>query len=190
VDASARQPEIPEDRPSGPPVRDVRSQRDVREITLPRSAQVLSTLQRLDYTDGFRLKTEHAEEFTAEEWARALLEEAPEATRRGLRRGWRALGVRVGPADDPSLVLGWEIRRSSEDFVVLGVRSWIGTEAEVLCLREPDALVVGTLVQLRNPVARTVWACIESHHRKVVRHLVRSAGERVVARGREAHDLA
>jgi hypothetical protein len=156
----------------------------VREITLPRTAQALSTLRHIDYTDGCRMNTAYAEEITAEEWARALLEQAPEATRRGLRRGWHALGVRLGSADDPRLVLGWEVRESSEDHVVLGVRSWIGTDAEVLCVRESDAVVVGTLVQLRNPVARAVWACIESHHRRVVRHLLRSAGERVAARGR------
>jgi hypothetical protein len=189
MDTSARRRGIPQDGRSAQPVHGAPSNSDVREITLPCSAQALSTLRRVDYTDGCRMKTGHAREITAEEWARALLEQAPEATRRGLRRGWHALGVRLGPADDPSLVLGWEVRRSSEDCVVLGVRSWIGTDAEVLCLREPDALVVGTLVQLRNPVARAVWACIESHHRKVVRHLVRSAGERVAASGRGQHRL-
>ena len=185
MDASARQPGISEDRLSSPPVQDAPSKREAREITLPGRAQALSTLQRLDYTDGFRLTTQQAYEITAEQWARALLEEAPEATRSGLRRGWRALGVRLGPADDPGLVLGWEVRRRSENFVVLGVRSWIGVDAEVLCMREPEALIVGTLVELRNPVARVVWACIESHHQKVVRHLLRSAGERVATAVRE-----
>jgi hypothetical protein len=190
METSAHRGGIPADRRPAQPLQGASSFRDVREIDLPPRAQALSTLRRLDYTDGCRMNTEHAEEVTAEEWARALLEQAPEATRRGLRRGWHALGVRLGPADDPSLVLGWEIRRSSEDCVVLGVRSWIGIDAEVLCLREPDALVVGTLVQLGNPLARAVWSCIEAHHRKVVRHLARSAGERVAARGRELHDPA
>jgi hypothetical protein len=190
MDKSAWRGRSLEDRRSVQLVQRTLSNRDVREIRLPAEAHALSTLPRLDYTDGCRMRTEHAEELTAEEWARALLEQAPEATRRGLRRGWHALGVKLGAADDPSLVLGWEVRRSSEDCVVLGVRSWIGTEAEVLCLREPDALVVGTLVQLSNPVARAVWTCIESHHRRVVRHLVRSAGKRVAARGRELHDPA
>jgi hypothetical protein len=182
MDTSARRGGTQEDRRSAQPVQGAPPTGDVREITLPRKAQELSTLRRLDYTDGCRMNTEYAEEITAEEWARVLLEQAPEATRRGLRRGWHALGVRLGSADDPSLVLGWEVRRSSQDYVVLGVRSWIGTDAEVLCLREPDALVVGTFVQLRNPVARAVWARIERHHRKVVRHLLRRAGERVAAR--------
>ena len=170
------------DRPSGTAARDTARKPRVREIGLPRRARALSTLPRLDYTDGCRMHTEQARELTAEEWARALLEQAPAGTRRDLRRGWRALGVRLGPADDPSLVLGWEVRQSAEDHVVLGVRSWLGIEAEVLCLREPDTLVVGTLVQLDNPLARVVWACIEGHHRKVVRHLVRRAGERVATR--------
>jgi hypothetical protein len=190
MDTSARRGAIPQSRRSARPVGGAPANHDVREITLPRKAQALSTLRRLDYTDGCRMNTEHAEQLTAEEWARALLEHAPEATRRSLRWGWHALGVRLGSAEDPSLVFGWEIRRSSKDCVVLGVRSWIGIDAEVLCLREPDALVVGTLVQLRNPVARAVWACIESHHRGVVRHLVRRAGERVAAGAGELHDPA
>jgi hypothetical protein len=69
-------------------------------------------------------------------------------------------------------VLGWEIRRSSPDFVLLGARSPLGLEGEVLCKRRQRTLLVATFVQLKNPVARAVWAGTAPGHRRVVRHLL------------------
>jgi hypothetical protein len=147
----------------------------VREVALPPPARTLSTLSRVDYTDAFRLETPQVQDRTGEGWIRAILEDAPTATRRRLRRGWFLLGVRLGSTEDDRLVLGWEVRRSTQDFVVLAARSLLGMEAEVLCRREPDALLVATFMQLNNPLARAVWAAIAPHHRKVLRHLISQA---------------
>jgi len=126
----------------------------VREIPLPASALSFSTLRRIDYTDAFLLDCPQAQQRTGEEWARAMLEEAPAATRTMLRRGWFALGVRLGRTDDRRLVLGWAIRERSPDFALLAARSLFGIDAEVLVRREPGALLVATLMQLNNPLAR------------------------------------
>jgi hypothetical protein len=152
----------------------------VREVALPATARVLTTLARVDYTDAFLLETPQAQDRTGEEWARAILEDAPAATRRRLRRGWFVLGVRLGSTQDDRLVLGWEVRRSTQDFAVLAARSLIGMEAEVLCKREQEALVVATFMHLKNPAARAVWAAISPHHRKVLRHLIRQASQRAL----------
>jgi hypothetical protein len=154
----------------------------VREVELPPDARALSTLARVDYTDGFRLEDTPAQERTGEEWLRAMLEGAPAATRAMLRRGWRALGVRLGPAEDERLVLGWPVRRSSPDFALLAATSAIGMDAEVLCKRYDDGLLVATLIQLNTPVARAVWDSLSAQHRLVLRRLVEEAGRR--ARGR------
>jgi hypothetical protein len=146
-------------------------------VALPPHAR-LTTLDCVDYTDGFRLETEFAQERTAEEWARALLEEAPEATRVMLRRGWFALGVQLGSTEDGRLVFGWPVRSSSPDNFLLGARSQLGIEAEVLVRRERSAMVVATFMQLRNPAARAVWTGFAPKHRRVLHHLLEEAGER------------
>jgi hypothetical protein len=153
---------------------------EVREVALPPEALALSTLSRLDYTDSFRIELPRTGKLSGEEWARAILEDAPPATRTMLRRGWFALGVRLGSPDDERLVLGWPVRRSSSEFALLGTSSRIGMEAEVLLKRERDALLVATLMQLKNPIARAVWMWFSPQHRRVVRHLLREAGRRAL----------
>jgi hypothetical protein len=151
---------------------------EVREVALPRSARQLTTLRRVDYTDAFLLSTPRAGERTGEEWARAMLEDAPAATRRALRRGWFALGVRLGSVEDSRRVLGWAVRQSSPDHAVLAANSLIGMEAEVLVKREPGALLVATIMKLNNPIARAIWTAFSPQHRKVVRGLLRQSGKR------------
>jgi hypothetical protein len=150
----------------------------VREVALPPDALALTTLSRVDYTDAFRLDAGRAQDRTGEEWARAMLEGAPAATRTRLRRGWFALGVRLGSANDDGRVLGWAVRRSSPEFAVLAASSLIGMEAEVVCKREPRGLLVATFMQLKNPVARTVWAVVSPRHRRVLRHLIQEMSRR------------
>jgi hypothetical protein len=150
----------------------------VRAVALPPDARALTTLDRVEYTDAFRLETGPAEERTAEEWARALLEGAPAATRTTLRRGWFALGVRLGSTEDERLVLGWALRWNSPEYVLLAARSLLGMEAEVLVKREQSTLLVATLMHLRNPLARAVWTAFAPKHRRVLHHLVKQAGKR------------
>jgi hypothetical protein len=150
----------------------------VREVALPPAALALSTLARVDYTDAFILETGRVRDRTGEEWARAILEDAPAATRTMLRRGWFALGVRLGSTEDEQLILGWPVRRSSADYALLAARSLIGMEAEVLVQREPNGLLAATLIKLNNPIVRLFWAGFSPQHRRVLRHLLRQAGRR------------
>jgi hypothetical protein len=156
-----------------PGLTQARAPGQVRDVELPPGARTLTTLSRVDYTDAFLLETERAHDRTGEEWARAILEDAPAATRRSLRRGWFALGVRLGSTEDDRLILGWKVRRSTPDFALLAASSLFGMDAEVLCKREPNALLVATFMRLKNPVARVVWAAVASRHRRVVRHLIK-----------------
>jgi hypothetical protein len=151
----------------------------VTEIDLPYGALAHSTLERVDYTDCFLLECPSADEQRAEEWARALLEGAPAATRAMLRRGWFALGVRLGSTDDERLVLGWAIRRSSDEHVVLAARSVFGFDAELLVRCEPRATLFATMLELRNPLVRAFWSGFSFQHRHVVRHLMVGLGRRV-----------
>ncbi len=145
----------------------------MRQVAVPATARAHCTLARIDHDDAFLLETGAARDQTAEQWARAILEEAPSAQRQALRRGWLAIGVELGPARADGFVLGWEVRRCAPDFVLLGAKSRIGMPAELLVKREPGAVLLGTFVQQDNPLARALWAAIEPLHRRVVPRVLR-----------------
>ena len=145
----------------------------VRRVDVPATARELSTLPQIDYEDCHVAETDRAQERTAEEWARVLLEGASDNLRRVLRSGWASLGLQLGAADDPRLVLGWEVRSSDPDHALLtpgGAR--LGLVGEVLVMREEAAVVIATFLQMKNPAARTVWTGIAPGHRQVVRRVL------------------
>jgi hypothetical protein len=149
--------------------------RAVHQVGLPPGARAFCTLAHLDYHDAFLAGIgEHADR-TAGEWARAMLTDAPAATRRSLARGWSALGLRLEPAGSAESVLGWGIRRSTPDLALLGVSGRRGLSGELLFLRQPDSLLFATFVQLDNPLARGLWAAIAARHRQVVQDLLERA---------------
>ena len=78
----------------------------VRQVTLPLAARTLSTLSHVDYEDAFLVETGPAQDRTAGQWARAILEDAPMSTRNALSRGWSALGLRLGSTQSDRFVLG------------------------------------------------------------------------------------
>ena len=163
----------------------VTNQRDVarvgraRQITVPADARALSTLPRVDYEDAFLVETALARERTGEQWARAMLEDAPARTRRALRWTWLALGLRLGSTRDEQRVFGWELRRSSPDFALLAARSLIGLQAEVLLERGQDSVLCASFLRLGNPLARATWAGIAPGHRRAVPDLLTQAARRV-----------
>jgi hypothetical protein len=146
----------------------------VREADLPPDAAALSTLPRLDYHDCFVVDRIDRRDRTPEQWARVLVEGASPKMRRALRTAWLALGVKLGPADAPDLVLGWPIRRSTADHVLLGTESHAGFSAELLLRLEQPTLLFATLVQLHNPLTRGLWALITPGHQRTVRHVLAS----------------
>ncbi len=82
---------------------------------MPPAERKLSTLARVDYEDAFLVETGPTENRTAEQWARAILEDAPIATRKSLQPGWFTLGLRLSGASSERSVLGWELRGSTPD---------------------------------------------------------------------------
>ena len=150
----------------------------VQEVPLPAPVRELSALGRVDYSDAFLLSTGRPGERTGEEWARAMLEGAPGTTRRALRRGWFALGIPLGAADDRRRVLGWPVRRSAPDHAVLAADSLMGMEAELHFVRAPGGLRFATLLKLNTPLARVVWTLFAAQHRRVVRRLLEQTARR------------
>ncbi|MGA7051038.1 MAG: hypothetical protein WBZ37_07140 [Mycobacterium sp.] len=152
----------------------------VRQIEVPIALRALCTLPRIDYADTFVLETRPGDARTPEEWARAILEGAPAALRIKLLLGWSAIGLKVTYGHSARAVLGWEVRASGPEFVLLGADSRIGMPGQLLFKPERDVLVFATFVQQDNSVARGVWAATESTHVPVVRNLLEQAGRRFV----------
>ena len=147
----------------------------VRQVALPPAARALSTLPQIDYEDAFVLDSGPAQDRTGEQWARAILEDAPIVVRGALLSGWSALGLRLGsPRSDP-FVLGWEVRRSAPDFALLGARSPIGLSAELLVKRRRQTVLFATLLHQQNQAARAVWAAVRPVHLPVVRFVLGQA---------------
>jgi hypothetical protein len=150
----------------------------VRQVALPPAARALSTLARIDYSDAFLVESGSAQQWSAEQWARAVLEDAPVAIRTKLLLGWSTIGLK--PATRGSL-LGWAIRVNTPAFVLLGRGSLIGMPGELLFKSEPEGLLFATFVHHANHVARAVWAAVEPAHVRIVRHLLEQAGRRITA---------
>jgi hypothetical protein len=148
----------------------------VRQVTLPPAARALSTLSHVDYEDTFLVETGPAQGRTGEQWARAILEDAPMRTRNALSRGWSALGLRLGSTQADRFVLGWEVRLSTPDTALLGASGHLGLSDELLFERQQHTLLFATFVQLENGIARGLWAEIAPRHRQVVRDLLEQAG--------------
>jgi hypothetical protein len=140
----------------------------VRQVAVPAAVRALSTLDRVDYADAFRVELEDVGSRTAEEWARAVLEDAPLAVRGQLLSGWSSLGLKVGRGS----VLGWHVRSSTPDVLLLGAGSRIGMPGELLFKRERHGLLFATFVRQGNPVARALWGRVERVHVATVRRLL------------------
>jgi hypothetical protein len=151
---------------------------DVRQVEVPPSARALSTLPCIDYCDAF-LFDEGAPHDERPDWLiREILEGAPLAVRTQLLTGWSTIGLKVDRGAEGS-VLGWQIRASTPDHVLLGAESRIGMPGELLLKKESGALLFATFVAQRNMLARAVWAVTEPVHVRVVRDILGQASRRL-----------
>ena len=148
----------------------------VAQIAVPSEARACSTLSRIDYADAFLLSLQRPAERTPLRWARMVLEDAPAPTRARLLSGWSMLGLRLDCS--PATVLGWQIRRSTADYVLLGAESRIGMPGQLLFTRRPDGLLFDTFVGQHNVLARGMWASVQATHVRVVREILEDAGRR------------
>jgi hypothetical protein len=159
----------------------------VSQISLPDDARGLSTLSRVDYEDAFIVDA--GAERTAEQWARAVFNDAPLAVRARLVSGWMGLGLKLGGPWSTRHVLGWEVQQVSPSVMLLAADSWLGLEAELLFQSQPGGLLFATLLRQNNPAARAVWVRMTATHQRVVRSLLdhaarrEAAGETTVNRG-------
>lgn len=147
----------------------------VRRILVPPQARALCTLARIDYEDAFVVHRGGAPRRTAEQWARAAVEDVPASVAEMLQSGWSALGLKLGGAPPERSVLGWRIRRSTPEFVLLGADSRLAMAGELLFQRQPQTLLFCTFLQQDDQTARDMWARIEPAHVRIVPYLLERA---------------
>ena len=61
----------------------------VRQVAVPPTARALCTLAGVDYEDAFLVDIGPVQDRTAEQWSRAIFEDATVIMQSALRRGWR-----------------------------------------------------------------------------------------------------
>jgi hypothetical protein len=146
---------------------------------VPGSVRALGTLAEPDYVDLFTVTTPHAGDHWPEEWARAVLEQAPLA-RDNARRLWRLIGLRLGPPGSPDHVQGWRIAARGDRWVRLETASWYLT-AQAVCLVEDGHVSVSLALRYDRPrpVGALVWAFVSGPHQRALPVMLRQAAELV-----------
>ncbi|MFI1973067.1 hypothetical protein [Streptomyces cinnamoneus] len=153
----------------------------VRHVAVPPAAHALSTLVRIDYENAVLADLDPAQNRTAEQWARTVLEDAPSDTRQALTQGWTALGLQLRPAPSEGCVLGWPVRRRTPDLVLLSAGPTRGLHGELLFQRRPHALLLAAFIQLDGERARALWAPAENRHPHVMYQVLEQAVSRATA---------
>ena len=146
----------------------------VEQVEPTQAARDRSTLPSVEYADAFVVDVAGPPDWTAERWARTVLEDAPAGLRTALRRGWTALGL-IEVAGERS-ILGWEIRHADPDTVLIGRGSRIGMPGELLFMRRPHGVSFSTLVHHRTVLTHALWAAVRPGHVRTVSALLERAG--------------
>lgn len=137
-----------------------------------------STLSRIDHVDVHLAHVAPTALESPESWIREILEHTSAAMRVRLRAGWTMLGIGLHHGDADT-VAGWRITHSCTEYVRLHGDSRLGLTGELITRVTGDGVVFATVVQLSNPLARSVWARVLPSHLTIVRSLLQDAAERV-----------
>jgi len=140
---------------------------------VPPAVRSLATIAEPDYVDLFTIETPAAAAASAEQWSRAILEEAP-VSKRNARRLWQLMGLRLGPPGSPDHVQGWAIGARHDDWVRLETASWYLT-AQAVCMIEAGQVSVSLALRYDLPVAAPVWAVVSGPHQRAVPVMLRQA---------------
>jgi len=134
-----------------------------------------------DYEVAFSLARPGGSALSAEQWGRAVFEEAPRALRWFLIVGWTAITCRLRPRHAPTRVLGWGIERAAPGTLVTVVHAWVGLTSRLVVSVESETVTVATFVRYTRPStlpARVVWAATIPLHERILPYLLTSAARR------------
>jgi hypothetical protein len=141
---------------------------------IPESIRSLDTLPRPDYADLFTARTSGATAKTAEQWARALLEES--ATGRSAPILWRLIGLRLGPMPSADYVQGWKIADRGDGWIRAETSSsWLTAHAVVKV--DDRRVSLALFVRYDHAVAAILWPPVSALHRRGAPVMVHQAVE-------------
>lgn len=135
-----------------------------------------------DYEVAFEIERPEDPTRSAEQWARAMFEEAPLAMRWFLIVGWSAITCRISPRRSSARILGWQIESTSPQTTVIAVQAWVGLTSWLIFSIDEDFVTVASFVRFSGPVtplARAVWAATVPLHERILPHLLTAARRRV-----------
>jgi hypothetical protein len=125
-----------------------------------------------DYRDRFEVAIPRTDSRTAEQWLRAVFEDAPRSVRWFLLLGWRGvLGLQLGPRPSPDHILGWRIASRQSEEVRLELDSAL-MKAQLTLHLSSSTAVWSTNVSYMRPLARPLWAAVGVIHRRMVPFLL------------------
>ena len=147
----------------------------------------LDTLASPDYVDLVTATTSQAMDKSAEDWARALLEDTPGG--RSAPVLWRLLGLRLGPTPSPDFVQGWNIADRGEDWIRIETASWFMTVHAVVEF-DDGHVSLALFVRYDRPIAALIWPPVSVLHRRGMPVMLQQALKAHASRSDRRRDLA
>jgi hypothetical protein len=143
-----------------------------RRIEVTDELRAASTLAEPDYTAAWEVPLSGGHTRSAEQWARATLEDAPRALRAFVVAGWvTVLGLRLGPRPSPDHVLGWRYVTSAADHITLEEPFRFGTAHNVVRV-EGSRVLFATFVRYDKRGGRPLWAIVAPLHHRIIPYLL------------------
>jgi hypothetical protein len=144
-----------------------------RRVDVSEQIRSVATLAKPHYAAAWEVAIADGDGRAAEQWARAVFEDAPRALRRLIVTGWTAgLGFRLGPRPSPDYVLGWRIVTVVPDLIILSVQSaQLGTAQLVLKLKS-SRVVLASFVRYEKRRARSIWSAVQPVHHRLIPYLL------------------
>jgi len=149
---------------------------------VPDAIRCLSSLASPDYVDLFTAVTSGAADKSAEQWARAALEDTP--TGRSAPSLWRLLGLRLGPTS-PDYVQGWKIADRGDDWIRIEATSWFMTAHAVVQV-DDGQVSLALFIRYDQPIAAVIWPPVSVMHRRAVPVMLREARKASPSRTRRS----
>ncbi|MDQ1467791.1 MAG: hypothetical protein QOH10_2206 [Actinomycetota bacterium] len=129
---------------------------------------------RSDYADAFELTP--TDERTAEEWARATLEQGPVAVRSFVVAGWRyILRLRLGPSSSEDHIAGWPVLLRMPETVVLGIESGVLGHARLTFRSSTSIVNASSNITFERRGGRAIWSAAGLLHRRILPYLLERA---------------
>ncbi len=145
---------------------------------VPDALQSREAVVRAHRVITYELRVQGAASTTAQQWARAMFEDASPILRSFLVVGWRsALGLRLSKRGSTRSVLGWQLTEDLPHVATLEAASGLITAQNIVFVQDTGVFWV-TLVHYERRIAAPIWRLVELVHRVVGPVILTGAGSR------------